>query len=100
ASTTRITTVRMKVAKSLPTFSTPISPKIAVSAANAADIRAQACQGSACMAVLRGLGPAIASANSTVRPRSTIPRLNLSERHGLADLLLDRAGRGLGQRGA
>ena len=40
----RITIVRMKVAKSEPTFSTPTLAKIAVSAANAAERTAQNCQ--------------------------------------------------------
>ncbi|OWK18758.1 hypothetical protein AJ88_01430 [Mesorhizobium amorphae CCBAU 01583] len=44
ASTTRIMTVRMKVAKSELMFSMPTLAKIAVSAANAADSSAQNCR--------------------------------------------------------
>ena len=43
ASTIRMTTVRMNVAKSESTFSTPTLAKIAVSAANAAERTAQTC---------------------------------------------------------
>src|ERR1700728_5025593 len=44
ASTVRITTVRIRVARSGFTFSTPTLANIAVRAANTADISAHACQ--------------------------------------------------------
>ena len=66
--------VRMKVAKSLLTFSTPTLPKMAVRAANTADSTAQPCHDSPCMVApsARGQGSSPRTPKSSPR-RPTAP---------------------------
>ena len=60
--------VRMKVAKSEPTFSTPTLAKIAVSAANAADSRAHSCHDESRDFIGAGLRLAGPAGRSRARP--------------------------------